>query len=338
MEQTAAALGRMGVRVTIALSTERAIDYRTYDLIHFFNIIRPADILLHIRKSGLPYVVSPVYVEYDELAKHGEGGWRQRMLGFLGKHTGEYLKVLARAWFNGERIVSPEYFFRGHQRSIKYILSGSACLLPNSHSEYARLKRDFPEAGRYEVVPNAIDDSVFREGAEPRKKNSVLCVARFEPRKNQLNVIRALNHTRFEVTFLGNVAANHQSYYRECRNEAAGNISFHDFAGPDTVALMLRQHSVHVLASWFETTGLSSLEAMACGCRAVITGKGDTKEYFGDHAFYCDPGNTQSILRAVEQAADAPEDRVFIEKIKQHYTWEKAARETSRIYTKVLDA
>ena len=48
---TARYLEKLGVEVTIRLSNE-AIDYSKFDLIHFFNIIRPADILLHMERSG----------------------------------------------------------------------------------------------------------------------------------------------------------------------------------------------------------------------------------------------------------------------------------------------
>ncbi len=57
------------------------------------------------------------------------------------------------------------------------------------------------------------------------------------------------------------------------------------------------------MPSWFETTGLSSLEAAAMGCNIVITRKGDAYEYFGDYAYYCDPESPDSIFKAIEKAA-----------------------------------
>lgn len=341
MEQTAAALQQFGVAVTIVLSNDKNIDYRQYNLIHFFNVIRPADILFHIRKSKLPFVLSPVYVEYNEQAGDAAAGFQHRILSFMGKHFREYVKTIGRLVRNKEKIVSSEYFFRGHQRSIEYILSHCCYLLPNSESEYKRLKRDFGAAGKYHVIPNAVDISVFHQKDTVhhiRDAGTVLCVARFEPRKNQLNVIRALNNTGYKVTFAGNIAPNHQAYYQACREEAGSNIFFMEFASPHKIASLLQQHAVHVLASWFETTGLSSLEAVACGCNIVITDKGDTADYFGKHAFYCDPADPASIKTAVDKAAAAPVDKAFMEAVKEHYNWEIAARETSRVYKKVLNS
>ena len=41
------------------------------------------------------------------------------------------------------------------------------------------------------------------------------------------------------------------------------------------------------------------------GCNIVITEKGFTREYFGDDAFYCEPGDPESIYNAVENAAQS---------------------------------
>jgi glycosyltransferase involved in cell wall biosynthesis len=63
---------------------------------------------------------------------------------------------------------------------------------------------------------------------------------------------------------------------------------------------------VHVLASWFETTGLVSLEAAMMDCNVVVTKKGDTVEYFSDMAYYCEPDDINSIRNAIEKAYNNP--------------------------------
>ena len=89
---------------------------------------------------------------------------------------------------------------------------------------------------------------------------------------------------------------------------------------------------MHVLPSWFETTGLSSLESAASGCNIVITDKGDTAEYFGQYAYYCDPASADSILEAVTKAAAAPVNKALSELITSKYTWQQAARQTAASY------
>src|ERR1700749_4989904 len=63
--QTARSLCAEGITVDIKLTNEQ-IDYNSYHLLHFFNITRPADILYHIRKSTLPFVVSTILINYSE--------------------------------------------------------------------------------------------------------------------------------------------------------------------------------------------------------------------------------------------------------------------------------
>src|ERR1700749_3054131 len=76
--ETARHLQRLGIEVDIRLTHEE-IDYSVYDLLHFFNIIRPADILYHVRKSGKPFVVSSLLVDYSGYDKN----YRKGIAGFF---------------------------------------------------------------------------------------------------------------------------------------------------------------------------------------------------------------------------------------------------------------
>src|SRR5579872_1215775 len=71
--QTAQCLRALGVSVTV-VSTLEKIAYEGYDLLHFFNITRPADILRHIERSGKPYVVTPIFVDYAEFDRNFRKG------------------------------------------------------------------------------------------------------------------------------------------------------------------------------------------------------------------------------------------------------------------------
>ena len=72
LDLTAHYLRALGVDVDIYLSNQD-IDYSQYDLLHFFNIIRPADILMHAQKSGKPFVVSTIFLDYGEFEKQTRG-------------------------------------------------------------------------------------------------------------------------------------------------------------------------------------------------------------------------------------------------------------------------
>jgi glycosyltransferase involved in cell wall biosynthesis len=333
---TAQYLIKLGITVDIKLCNE-TIDYTTYDLIHFFNIIRPADILIHIQKSRKPFVVSTIYVEYAEYEKKVRQGVTGLIFCLFSADFIEYLKVIARYLVNGEKILSPQYLWLGQKRSVRKIIRQASFLLPNSNSEYNRLSRHYKVGNTYKIIPNAIEPALFKQ-YDPASKSPdlIICAGRIEGRKNQLNLIRALNGTAYKLVIIGSPSANQINYYNACKQEAGPNISFLNSITQHELIDYYRRAKVHVLASWFETTGLSSLEAAAMGCNIVITDKGDTREYFENYAYYCDPSSPASILAAVEKAAAAQNNDLLQEKIYTYFTWEETARKTLEAYQEVL--
>jgi glycosyltransferase involved in cell wall biosynthesis len=331
--ETAAAIRLMGVEVNI--NTVANVNYKEYDLLHFFNIIDPEDILGHVYKSKLPYVISPIYVDYREYDKLYRTDAIGKLSKVLPRDTIEYFKTLGKYLLKNEKVSTRWFFLKGHKQSIKYLLRNAALLLPNSGSEYTRLKKDYGIEQRYEIVPNAINPELFNE-YNSCERNIVLCVARIEGRKNQLNVIRALNNTNYHVVFIGASSQNQAKYVAQCKSEAATNIEFIDHLPQHDLLNYYNKAKVHVLASWFETTGLSNLEAAAMGCNLVLGDRGDVRDYFGDNAWYCDPGSSESIKAAIDKAWMSEKKDVIQKQIFNNFTWKAAAEATKKAYLKAL--
>ena len=87
-----------------------------------------------------------------------------------------------------------------------------------------------------------------------------------------------------------------------------------------------------MLPSWFETTGLVSLEAALSGCSIVSTSRGHAREYLDRFATYCDPGRPDSVLAAVRQAWAAPPSPELRQRILDRYTWSHVAEATVAAY------
>jgi glycosyltransferase involved in cell wall biosynthesis len=316
--------------------TNKTIDYKTYDLLHFFNITRPADILYHIKKSKKPFVVSPIYIDYSEF----DGGQRRGISGFVFRHLSsdriEYMKTMSRWLLSRDSLKSKSYIFKGQRRSIQEIISKASLLLPNSESEYKRLKEFIVVDCNYHVIPNGVDDELFiPQDTFPRNKDLVVCAARIEGVKNQLNLIKALNNTTYSLLIIGSPAPGQIPYYNECRKIAADNVTFHTHVSQDVLRGYYQSAHVHALPSWFETCGLSTLEAAAMGCKVIVTERGDTRDYFGKDAFYCDPADPQSIYETIELAASSFSSEKLKEKILSQYTWKLCARKTLEAYNKI---
>lgn len=334
---TAKFLKKCKVDVDILLSNEK-VRYDSYDILHFFNIIDPEDILGHILKSNKPFVVSTIYVDYSEYDKNHRRGFVGLLAKWIPKTSVEYLKTLAKYIIKGEKISTSYFFIKGHKKSIQYILKRASCILPNSISEYKRLVNDFGIECSFLIVPNAIDKELFNGNniINDRKENLVLCIARIEGIKNQLNLIKAISNTSVQLLLIGRESANQKRYVSQCKLAAGHNVTFLPFVSQTELIKYYKQAKVHVLPSWFETTGLSSLEAAAMGCNIVVTDKGDVREYFGDLAYYCEPDSPDSIALAIQSALQNEVNGALQEKVHKEYTWEKAAEQTLAAYKKVL--
>ncbi len=333
---TARRLSYLGVNADIKL-THEDINYDQYDLLHFFNITRPADILYHINKTDKPFVLSPILVDYSEYDKNHRHGMARVLFSYLSASRIEYVKTVGRWLLRKDKLMGKSYLWKGHKKSIREILKRADFVLPNSGLEYQQLVKSYHCEPSYMIVPNGVNEELFTCNDNIEKDpNLILCVARIEGIKNQVNLIKALNNTPYKVIMIGAAAPNQSAYYKRCREMAAENISFVDHLPQEQLVPYYQRAKVHILPSWFETCGLSTLEAIAAGCNVVVTSKGYTEEYYGKHAFYCDPASPNSIRKAVEQAIASDHSEKFIKKISTHYTWSQAAERTFEAYGEVL--
>ncbi len=335
--QTARHLEELGIGVDIRLTDEK-IDYERYDLLHFFNIIRPADILFHTRKARKPFVVSTMLIDYSGYDKHHRKGIAGMLFKSLSSDAIEYLKTIARFLRGKDKLMTWSYIWEGQKAAVREILSGASLLFSNSNLEYKQLIREYNCLTECITIPNGLDTEIFVYNEEIEKDPQlILCVARIEGIKNQLNLIKALNNTKYRLLIIGAYAPNQYGYYRECRRLAGPNVQFIEHLPQDELVKYYQKAKVHILPSWFETCGLSSLEAGAMGCNIVITDKGFAREYYEDYAFYCDPDRPNSIFKAVENAAGAVYSPALRDKILENYTWRQAATRIAAAYDQLLN-
>jgi glycosyltransferase involved in cell wall biosynthesis len=334
--ETAKHLQKLGVEVHIFLTHEK-INYEEFDLLHFFDIIRPANILYHINRTNKPFVISPLLVDYSEYDRHHRKGISGFIFRLFSSDQNEYIKTITRWIIRKDVLPAKSYIWKGHAKSVRQILQKTEMILPNSPLEYEGLKKLYPIGKPCVIVPNGVDEILFTpDNAILKDEKLVLCAARIEGIKNQLTLIEALNNTDFKLLLIGDASPNQKNYYRRCRQIAAKNIEFTGRVSQEELVNYYKKAKIHILPSWFETCGLSSLEAAAMGCNIVITDKGYAREYFGNSAFYCDPGKSESIYDAVVTAAKSKPSIELQHKIFNHYTWKHAAAVTLEAYKKLI--
>jgi len=114
----------------------------------------------------------------------------------------------------------------------------------------------------------------------------------------------------------------------------------HMSGGDDLLGGLFASAALFVYPSLYEGFGLSPLEAMAFGCPVVCANSSCLPEVVGDAAELFDPADAYDMRMAIEKVVLSPELASLLaergrERIKL-YSWEKCARETLKVYQKVL--
>ncbi len=237
------------------------------------------------------------------------------------------------------KVVFP-YFPSGRR---KMLLLADA-LIPNSAAEQRQLIRLFRiDKEKIYIIPNCVDES-FEYGnraafvSKYKIEDFVLSVGRIEPRKNQLNLIKAMKGFSKTLVIIGNPVSDYSDYYNECRRQAYKDVLFIDRINHDDPMLKSAYSACRCFISqgWLETPGLAVLEAGLAGANVATTDKGCTREYFKDFVEYFNPADVRGIRKAIEAAFYKEKALFFKEYIKKHFLWEVAAKKNLDVYNEVL--
>lgn len=337
-------LENLGVEVDIA--DVELPDIESYDLIHFFNLRNPQDILLNVRrakKMNKPMVLSTIWGSYYECDQKARSGIQKVVANTFPEHLVEYLKTTARILsnFNIHKGTMP-YLLKGHFRSQREIVESVDLLLPNSPTELERVKKDMSSHNKKGLsVANAVDLSVFDYSTVDASKYAhlegcILSAARIEIRKCQLDLIRAVKGLPYKLVIVGKPSPNSIGYFQECKREAGDNVVFIEHVSQEELAALYKVCKAHALISWMETPGLSSLEAAVMHSNILVTNRGDTEYYFQDLATYCEPGDIDSIKNGVVKVMSADFDQSLKQRVISEFTWEHTAKQTLDGYNKAI--
>ena len=326
LERTAQALRDVGLEVDTSFSsTPEATDV---DLVHGFGL-RAADIR-RWHSRGIPVAVSTIYWDREYRTTRADRDMTARSLAARAARAARF----SRAALRGRGALLDASIRFAADETIDFAAFESAdLLLPNAVGEGKSLVADFGVTTPIFPVPNGVDPTRFSAPGLPfEDREHVLYVGRVEPHKNQLGLINALKDAGIPLTIAGHEHPDHAAYVRACRRAGEGWVDFHFSATSDELAGLYRRARVHVVPSWFETTGLVSLEAALSGCSIATTDRGYAREYFDRYAWYLDPEVSDSILRAVRSAWDNPPSPDLRKRILDNYTWSHVAEATLAAY------
>ncbi len=329
---TKSALERLGVTVTV--STAPVPDLDGIDLVHVFNPSRISTAPFHsARAAGIPVVVSTIHWDMREYYRAMFAVNRA----YFSLKPPQYLRHYAVSQF---KALLYNYAWNPHVlKRLRAVFRQADLLLPNSTTEAALLTKDFSVPNeRIVPVVNGFDATMATQSIPGLFKKAhglgdfILCAGRIEYRKNQLALIEALMDDPYPLVFIGR--SFDAGYTALCKTLGArrGKTFFIDHMDQPQLFNAYRDARVHALVSWYETPGLSSLEAGSVGTNLVVTHRGCTEEYFGSDAVYCQPNDLTSIRDAVRQAWDKPKSEALSKRIAATYTWDETGRQTLAAY------
>jgi len=352
---TAKELEKLGVEVDIRTSLD--VDMVPYDLVHVFQLDWTPETYFYAKKAKKakkPLILSPIHHSVEEVKKFEENYAfdLRRLSKFLFKeqHSRDTFKNVYRSFFNpAKAIPTIKSIFIGLKKMHQKTLSLSDVVLVQTDLEAWDLKKTYGVDFKWVKIPNGVGEQFLKQSGleNPFKKdnleNYILCVGRIEPRKNQLSIIAAVKLARKEIgkdlrlVFIGKKSnRRHLEYVSRFNKQLKEShwITHVEQVPYEQMPSYYHFAKAGVSASWFETTGLTSLEALFCGANAVAAGD-RAKEYLGKNAFYCSPDDVNSIKEAIIKAYNA-NPPVIPEDMKRNYTWENAARKTLEVYKNSL--
>jgi glycosyltransferase involved in cell wall biosynthesis len=212
-------------------------------------------------------------------------------------------------------------------------------IMPNSYPELGVLKAKFENLPPHAIVPNGVDELFLRAESDWfvgqfGRRDFVLCVGAINFRKNQLGLIRALGNGTKELVLVGQACG---SYARMCLREAARALFIPRLEG-EQLASAYAAARVHAMPSWYDTPGLTSLEALVSGCPVAATEFGCAREYFGSLATYCSPTDHASIRAAIEKASGKRPSLEVRREFQARFSWQEAAKTTAAAYRMAFGA
>ncbi len=172
----------------------------------------------------------------------------------------------------------------------------------------------------------------------------ILYLGTIEPRKNLSTLIRAYAKVRPEgikLVCAGGRGWMYQDVFQTVEElRVTREVIFPGFLPEDDLPLWYSAADVFVYPSAYEGFGLPVIEALACGVPTITTNASSLPEAAGDAALLVPPDDSDALAECLAQLLGDPhlQSDLALRGPKQagHFTWRRAASETTNVYAHAL--
>ena len=337
MEDIRAKMATCGIDIQFS-AAQADIDPVAVDIVHLFDlrdtrIIHP--FAKRARERGIPLIITPGFWSPYEFYYASSRSWMQQLIKKALPAT------LAMHWIDQ----SIRQTRQSSWAMQKEILTWSQAIVAHSRAEKVQLLEEYriDDSSKVRVVydsvlPTSIDSATAAEFvAEYGVRDCILSVGSFDERHNQLSLVRALRRTNIPIVLIGSVNDGSQRYLAECKKAAErinGQVLFIEHIdSPTMIYSAMKNARVHVVPSWWETSGRLSIEAALCGCNVVVTDRSPFREYLADTAVLCNPASLESIRQAVLYAYTSAQNQDRAAILRQRFSMDQELKTLAAIYT-----
>jgi len=208
---------------------------------------------------------------------------------------------------------------------------------------------------RISVVYEGIDHQVFKPSRRRLIDHPyVLFVGSEHPRKNFIGVLRAFGALKKDGSFeelklvkVGRAGGAEAEFRKESLKviDELGlreEVIFTDYVAEEDLAAYYSSAECFVLPSFYEGFGFPPLEAMACGCPAIVSNRSSLPEVTGEAAIQVDPDDADGIATSLHRVlTDRELTRRLVDRGFERaagFTWERAAAQTFEVYREVEES
>lgn len=192
----------------------------------------------------------------------------------------------------------------------------------------------------------------FPEPAKNLPKNLkshsyILSVGTIEPRKNLIGLFKAYAllppsiQEKFPLVIVGAEGWNTGKTFEVFQSlKLQDKVKFLGFVSDAVLAKLYKEAAVFVYPSLYEGFGLPVLEALSFGLPVVTSNVSSLPEVVGKAGVLVEPKDPKSIAsglqRILEHQNEAEELRDLAQKQAVKFSWEKAAKETLKVFEEVI--
>lgn len=194
----------------------------------------------------------------------------------------------------------------------KFVMNRVDVILPVSNSLKVSVCR-YGIKGRFEIVPNAVDTSLFYPSEKNQNKNhekKILFVGSLKSVKGLPFLFHALSklgqrRTDWHLDIVGNGPPRRKYERMVVALGLTGKVLFHGLRSKEEVAEFMRKANFLVLPSLVETFGVVAAEALATGTPVLATRCGGPEEFVTDEVgLLIPPGDEDALYKALSYMLD----------------------------------